>query len=292
MEVKAGARIEMVKGKKNPTDFALWKLTPPGVKRQMEWDSPWNKGFPGWHTECVVMGAKFLGTPFDIHCGGIDHIQIHHTNEIAQAEAATGKILANFWLHGEFLNLEQGKMAKSEGNIITLETLIKKGINPLAFRYLSLNSHYRSKLTFSWEALKGAENSLKNLYDKIINLSEKKIKAKKPNKKYRKKFLEYIQDDLNTPQALALMWQIIKDKKISDEEKCATLLDFDKVFGLDLDRVKKPEIKKDIKKLVELREKSREKKQWQKADEIRKEIEKIGYRVEDTKQGPKIKKLN
>jgi len=292
MEVKAGARIEMVKGKKNPTDFALWKLTPPGVKRQMEWDSPWGKGFPGWHTECVVMGAKFLGTPFDIHCGGIDHIQIHHTNEIAQAEAATDKILANFWLHGEFLNLEEGKMAKSKGNIITPETLIKKGINPLAFRYLCLNSHYRSKLNFSWEALKGAENSLKNLYDRMLDLSEKKIKAKNPSKKYQEKFLEYIQDDLNTPQALALMWQVLKDEKISNEEKYAVLLDFDKVFGLDLDKIKKTEIKKDIKKLAELREEYRKNKQWQKADETRKEIEKMGYLVEDTKQGPKIKKLS
>jgi cysteinyl-tRNA synthetase len=144
-KIKAGARIKMVEGKKNPTDFALWKFSLKGQKRQMEWSSPWGIGFPGWHTECVVMSIKKLGIPFDVHCGGIDHVSIHHPNEIAQAEVAYGKIFANHWLHGEFLTLKEGKMAKSEGNIITLEDLIKKGFNPLAYRYLSFNAHYRSK---------------------------------------------------------------------------------------------------------------------------------------------------
>ncbi|TFG35561.1 MAG: cysteine--tRNA ligase [Parcubacteria group bacterium] len=290
MEVKAGVRIEMVKGKKNATDFALWKFTEKGVKRQMEWDSPWGKGFPGWHTECVVMGAKFLGVPFDIHCGGIDHIQIHHTNEIAQAEAAYDKILANYWMHGEFLNLTEGRMGKSAGNIITVETLIKEGINPLAYRYLCFNTHYRTKLTFSMEALSGAQNSLNNLYDRVINFSENKIKPKKPNKNYLDKFSEYIRDDLNAPKALGLMWQMLKDKNLPDEEKYATLLDFDKIFGFDLDKVKKPEIDKEIKKLAELREKCRKEKRWREADEIRKGVEKMGYLIEDTEQGPKIRK--
>jgi cysteinyl-tRNA synthetase len=236
------------------------------------------------------MGAKFLGIPFDIHCGGIDHIQIHHTNEIAQAEAAYGEILANFWMHGEFLNLAEGRMGKSEGNIITIESLIKKGIDPLAYRYLCLNTHYRSKLTFSMEALGGAQKSLNNLYEKVLGFSERKIKPKKPNKKYQDKFSEYIQDELNAPKALGLMWQMIKDKKVSDEEKYATLLDFDKVFGFNLGKVKKPEIGKEIKKMAQLREKYRKEKQWQKADEIRKEVEKNGYLIEDTNQGPKIRK--
>jgi len=290
MEVKAGARIEMVKGKKNATDFALWKFTGEGVKRQMEWDSPWGKGFPGWHTECVVMGAKFLGIPFDIHCGGIDHIQIHHTNEIAQAEAAYDKILANYWMHGEFLNLAEGRMGKSVGNIITVETLIKEGINPLAYRYLCFNTHYRSKLTFSMEALKGAQSSLNNLYEKIIDFSQRKIKPKQPNKNYQDKFSEYIQDDLNAPKALGLMWQMVKDKKLFDDEKYATLLDFDKVFGFDLKKAEKPAIDKEIKKLAQMREKYRKEKQWQKSDEMRKEIETKGYLIEDTEQGPKIRK--
>ena len=139
----------------------------------MEWDSPWNKGFPGWHTECVVMSIKNLGIPFDIHCGGIDHILIHHTNEIAQSEAAFGKILANYWLHGEFLNLKTQRMGKSEGNIIILNDLIKKGLNPLAYRYLCLTTHYRKKLTFSWEGLEASQNALKNLYEKIEKIKSK-----------------------------------------------------------------------------------------------------------------------
>jgi len=167
MKIKAGARVEMVKGKKNPTDFALWKFSPKNIKRQMEWDSPWGKGFPGWHTECVAMAIKNLGINFDIHCGGVDHVLIHHTNEIAQSEAAFGKILARFWLHGEFLLLKEGRMGKSEGNIITLADLKEKGFNPLAYRYLCLNSHYRSKLIFSWKALKGAQNALINLSEEI-----------------------------------------------------------------------------------------------------------------------------
>ena len=290
MEVKAGARVGMVRGKKNPTDFALWKFSPRGVKRQMEWDSPWGKGFPGWHTECVVMGAKFLGIPFDIHCGGIDHIQIHHTNEIAQAEAAYDEILANFWMHGEFLNLAEGRMGKSEGNIITVDSLMKKGIKPLAYRYLCFNTHYRIKLTFSMESLQGAQNSLNNLYERIKDFSERNIKPGKPNKDYQEKFLEYIQDDLNAPKALGLLWKMLKDKKLDDEEKYATLLDFDKVFGFNLENVKRSEIDMRIKELADLREKYRKEKKWQEADKIREKIEKTGYSVEDTEEGPKIKK--
>ncbi|MCG2690006.1 cysteine--tRNA ligase, partial [Candidatus Parcubacteria bacterium] len=161
--LEAGKRIEMVKGKKNPTDFALWKLSPKNEKRQMEWLSPWGVGFPGWHTECVVMAQKELGSPFDIHCGGIDHIQVHHTNEIAQSQGTFGNNLANFWLHGEFLDLKGQKMAKSTGGFITLTTLIEKGFNPLAYRYLCLQAHYRTKLNFSFEALTSAQNGLNNL---------------------------------------------------------------------------------------------------------------------------------
>ena len=167
IELKPGARVKMVKGKKLPTDFALWKCTPHGVKRQMEWPSPWCRGFPGWHTECVVMAIKELGIPFDIHAGGIDHIPIHHTNEIAQAQAAYGKNLARFWLHGEFLIEKKGKMSKSKGDILILDTLIKKGFNPLSYRYLTLTAHYRAKLTFSWKSLEAAQNALNNLYAKV-----------------------------------------------------------------------------------------------------------------------------
>jgi len=294
MKILPGARIEMVAGKKNPTDFALWKFTPSGVKRQMEWDSPWGRGFPGWHTECVVMSKKFLGVPFDIHCGGVDHILIHHTNEIAQSEAAFGKILAKYWLHGEFLTVEGKKMAKSEGNIFTLADLIKKGFNPLAYRYLCLGTHYRSKLNFTWQSLKSSQNALENLYQKIRELKSKskEQRAKSKEQNYRKKFLDFINDDLNTPKALALMWDLIGDQKISNREKYQLLLDFDKIFGLNLAKIKKPRIPQKIKELVEIREKYRKEGNFKKADEIRKKIKDLGYWIEDTKEGPKIKKLS
>jgi len=290
MKLKAGARVEMVPGKKNPNDFALWKFTPSGIQRQMEWDSPWDRGFPGWHTECVVMAAKFLGVPFDIHCGGIDHILIHHTNEIAQSEAAFGKNLAHFWLHGEFLTLRGGRMGKSEGNIILVQSLIKKGFNPLAYRYLCLIAHYRSKLNFSWSALKSAQNALNNLYQKVMEIQEDE-KCSRPIGNYQKKFLGLINDDLNIPKAIALMWDVIKSPKISNREKYKLLIDFDKVFGLDLTKIKKPEIPKTISELVKEREKYRKVNDWQKADEIRRKIRQQGYWVEDTKKGPKIKKI-
>jgi cysteinyl-tRNA synthetase len=293
MKLKAGARVEMVSGKKNPTDFALWKFAPIGVKRQMEWESPWDRGFPGWHTECVVMSMKHLGIPFDIHCGGIDHILIHHTNEIAQAEAAFSKVLANFWLHGEFLIVKEEKMAKSEGKIITLEKLIEKGFNPLAYRYLCLGTHYRKKLQFSWPAMKASQNALSNLYQKISEISE--IKNTENNsryvKDYQKRFSEFINDDLNVPKTLALMWDVLKNQNISDKEKYQLLLDFDKVFALDLAKVKKPKIPQEIVELVRMREEYRKKGDWKSADEIRRKIKEMDWQIEDTEEGPKIKKL-
>jgi len=289
-EMKAGARIKMVKGKKNPTDFALWKFSPKTTKRQMEWKSPWGVGFPGWHTECVAMGAKELGIPFDIHCGGIDHIQIHHTNEIAQSETAYNKILARFWLHGEFLLLNKGKMSKSKGNLTILDDLIKKGINPLAYRYLCLTAHYRSQLIFSEQNLQASQNALDKIYNKIPELKTKTIKPinKKEIKPYQDKFLKLINDDLDMPQALALFWKVLNSKKLSNNEKYLLALDFDKVLGLNLNNIKKQDIPKKIKELVKQREKYRIEKQWEKADQIRKEIEKLGYNIEDTKKGTKI----
>jgi len=289
IDLEAGKRVKMVKGKKNKTDFALWKLTPKGVKRQMEWNSPWGKGFPGWHTECVVMGIKELGVPFDIHCGGIDHIQVHHTNEIAQSQALYNNNLAKFWLHGEFLLLQGGKMSKSKGNILTLDSFIKKGFNPLSYRYLCLTAHYRSKLSFSEKVLESAQNAFQNLKEKVLEMKQEAGKEKK-NNYYKEKFLEYVNDDLNMPKALALTWKLIDDKSISNKEKYQLLLDFDKVFGLNLKEVKQEKIPREIKKLAEQREKYRKQKQWKQADEIRKEIENLGYIVEDTDKGYRVKK--
>jgi len=278
----------------------LWKFTPPGVKRQMEWDSPWSRGFPGWHTECVVMGVKKLGIPFDIHCGGIDHIFIHHTNEIAQAEAAYEEILARYWLHGEFLILKKGRMGKSKGNIIILDNLVKKGINPLVYRYLCLTCHYRSKLIFSWQSLKAAENSLNIIYQKVEELKESYQKNKelslarkdyKRTKDYQKQFREFINNDLDMPKALALTWSLLKDKQISSKIKYELLLDFDRVLGLDLNKIKRIKIPQQVKELVVKREKYRQQKKWKEADEIRMKIKQAGYLVEDTRQGQRIRKL-
>lgn len=293
MKILPGARIKVVAGKKSPTDFALWKFAK--ERKEMTWNSPWGRGFPGWHTECVVMSKKFLGVPFDIHCGGIDLILIHHTNEIAQSEAAFGKILANYWLHGEFLLVEGKKMAKSLNNIFTLSDLIKKGFNPLAYRYLCLTAHYRSKLNFTWEALKSSQKALNNLYEKILEMKTKKEKPtpleKLLSKKYKKEFLKAINNDLNLPESLSLAWKLISDKEISAQEKYKMLLDFDEIFGLNLKKIRLAKIPQAVKKLLEKREEYRKLGNFKKADEIREKIKKMGYWIEDTKEGPKIKKI-
>lgn len=292
--LKAGARVKMAKGKKHSTDFALWKLTPKGVKRQMEWDSPWGRGFPGWHTECVVMGIKELGIPFDIHAGGIDHIPIHHPNEIAQAEGAYSKNHAKFWMHGDFL-ITKEKMSKSKGNIIILDNFAQKDINPLAYRYLTLTAHYRSKLSFSWKNLQAAQNALNNLYTKTTELAEAPSKQDTNDipvlMRYQKQFLKYINDDLDMPKAVALMWQMLDNSKLTKKAKHSLLINFDKIFGLDLVKVKKQKIPKQVLELAKKREKFRESKEWQKADKLRQQIEKLGFEIEDSSEGSKIKKI-
>lgn len=286
--LKAGARIEMVAGKKNPTDFALWKFSPKGVKRLQEWPSPWGVGFPGWHIECAAMSIKYLGIPFDIHCGGVDHIPVHHTNEIAEAEAAYGKKFVNYWLHGEFLLLDKEKMAKSAGEFITLQTLIDKGFNPLAFRYLCLTTHYRSPLNFSWESLEAAQNALNNLYQII---STYKAPYKGPVE-YEHKFLEAINDDLDMPKALALTWDLIKSN-LPGSAKIDCLFAFDRVFGLKLREFwqEARKIPVHVQKLVEKREMYRKKQDFKKADQLRQKIKEMGYLIEDTPDGPVIKKI-
>jgi len=288
-KLKAGARVEMVRGKKHLTDFALWKFSPPGVKRQMEWKSPWGVGFPGWHTECVAMSIKHLGIPFDIHTGGIDHIPIHHTNEIAQAQAAFNKDLAKFWLHGEFLILKEGKMGKSEGNIVILHDLIKRGINPLSFRYLCLSTHYRSQLTFSWKSLEAAQSAMDHLYEQVADIRPASKTHRKGITSYQEKFLASLNDDLNTPRALAILWDLIKDKTVLNKEKYPLLMDFDTVFGLKLAQVKRVRIPAIVQQLAKERKKYRKQKSWQKADDIRKKIEKLGYKIEDTQEGLKLR---
>lgn len=288
--LQAGIRIEM-KEKKNPTDFALWKFSPKNEKRQMEWASPWGIGFPGWHIECSAMAMKYLGETFDIHCGGVDHINVHHSNEIAQAEAATGKKFVNYWLHGEFLLINDNRMGKSQGNFITLDDLMAKKFNPLAFRYFCLTAHYHSKLNFSEAALQSAQNSLNNLYKTIYNFDD----PTDVDTQYLEKFLHVVNDNLNMPQALAIMWDLLKSD-MESSKKAATLFEFDKILGLHLaetfnnDEEEKAEIPEEVLELAEQRLRARCEKDWQLSDELRKKINELGYQIDDKKDSYDITK--
>jgi len=303
--LKEGSRVKKQKDKKNPTDFALWiKLKGEHKNHIMNWDSPWGKGFPGWHVECSAMSIKNLEGEIDIHCGGIDHIPVHHTNERAQNIASTGDEIVRFWMHGEFLILKDGKMSKSKGKIITLKDLQKKDYNPLAYRYLCLGAHYRSQLTFSEKSLRAAENGLKNIQERTKRFKASPKTNKTPQfKKYIKEFKKIINNDLDTPKALALAWRIIKDDSISNFEKYNLLLEFDKVFGLGLKKLKKEYVIKleageyelsgkdvNIYKLVKKRNKYRKEKQFKKAKKIRKKINKQGWEIEDQKKETIVRK--
>ncbi|MEK7635958.1 MAG: cysteine--tRNA ligase [Patescibacteria group bacterium] len=289
-KLKTGARISADEyQKENAKDFVLWK-----AKKDDEpsWPSPWGNGRPGWHIECSAMSIKYLGEHFDIHAGGVDNIFPHHENEIAQAEAATEKKFVNFWLHGEHLLVEGEKMSKSLGNIYTLRDLEKKSFNPLALRYLILTSHYCSKLNFTWAALEAAQNTLNYLYQAYLTL-DKDNKINGTNKSYwpyTKRFRAAINNDLNTPKALAILWRAIKDKNLPASLKKRLLLEFDSIFGLGLKNIKKTKIPLNIKAMAAERVKLRNNQQFVQSDLLRKKIERLGYIVEDTLSGPKIRK--
>ncbi len=312
--LKAGKRIA-VGEKKNKTDFALWKFSGKPGLRQQEWKSPWGIGFPGWHIECSTMSMKYLGETFDIHTGGEDHIPVHHTNEIAQSEAATGKKFVNYWLHGAFLTFKGEKVSKSKGGLYTISELEKKDFEPLVFRYMCLTTNYRKPLNFSLEILKSAQNSYERLKNIILKIKKSKQKKNKKNiVTAKKQFLEIINDDLNSPKALAFMWEILREDKLNNAEKYELAIYFDRVFGLDLgkEEYKKERIKtkgkiyniylhesiglKDnlritmINDLVIKREKARKEKDWKKSDELRDKINKLGFILSDTKKGVEIRK--
>lgn len=280
---EAGARVEVNEEKKHPADFALWKFSPSDQKRQMEWDSPWGKGFPGWHLECSAMSEELLGQPFDIHCGGIDHIPVHHENEIAQSEAAFDKPLANYWMHGEFLLVDGKRMGKSEGNAYTIDTLIEKGFDPLSYRLYCLGTHYRSKLNFTWEGLEGAQNALRKLQTEARRLPITQEAALGAS---FEQFKQALSDDLNTAQALAAVWEMVKSE-ISVEEKSASLAAMDQVLGLGLaGMIGKPfQAPAEVVALAEERVLARQEKQWQKSDELRDRIKDKGWIIEDHKEG-------
>lgn len=309
MGIKAGARVEQGE-KYYATDFALWKLSDPTKKREMEWDSPWGKGFPGWHLECSAMSMKYLGALFDIHCGGIDHIQIHHTNEIAQSEGATGKPFVRYWVHGNFLLAgasspsealaKGGKMAKSEGNFITLHELKKRSFDPLDFRYFVLGAHYRSPLTFSWEALEAARTARKNLVsflqeirtatpDKILKKANNRVLAT-----YQARFQKAVNDDLALPTALSVLWELVAVARKTPHPPFSAVLNtifwFDHMLGLNLKHAasKKETPPPEIEELAREREKKRKTNDFAAADKLREKIQSLGWQINDTPEGPKI----
>ena len=286
--IEAGKRVDIGE-KRNATDFALWKFSPAGSQRQMEWDSPWGRGFPGWHIECSAMSAKYLEPWFDIHCGGEDHIAIHHSNEIAQNQACHGTRLANFWMHGYFLQIDAGKMSKSSGDFLRLQSLIDLGIDPLAYRWLCLSAHYRSQLNFNWDALKASQTGLNRLRDTYLSLPE----GGSIDLDFAERFKFEVNQDLNVPKAIAVMWEMLKSS-ISDADKKASLDYFDQVFGLNLKQWQPKEnaISDEVAALLEQRKLSRANKNWAESDRIRDEIKQLGYELEDTSEGMKVKPSN
>ena len=288
-ELKEGARTDKDPNKKNPTDFVLWFTKSKFKDQEMKWESPWGEGYPGWHIECSAMSSKYLGEQFDIHTGGIDHIPVHHTNEIAQAEAAfQKKPWVKYWLHNEFLVMDKGKMAKSAGSFITLQTVIDKGYEPIAYRFLCLGTHYRKQLMFSWEAMNTAANAYKALKNKIAELNEQGKEDE--SKAYHEKFMQEINDDMNIPRALAVLNEVINDSKLSKKAKLGLIADFDEILGLDLLKEEKIEIPQEVRELADKREKARKENNYELADKLRGEIKAKGFIVEDTKKGPVLKK--
>ena len=292
----AGARVDVDPEKRNPYDFAIWIKAP--ENHIMKWDSPWGLSYPGWHLECSAMSRKYLGEVFDIHTGGVDHIPTHHENEIAQSKGAFGKIPAKYWMHVEFLQVDGGKMSKSLGNVYTISQLEEKGIEALAYKLFCYTAHYRTKLNFTFDGALASQKALNRLRESYLkhqngneDIDDKLLKE------YKEKFIEAINDDLNMPLAMGVVWELarneVKSKKIAD-----LLLDFDRVLGLDiknseeyLNKQKNIDIPEEITELVEKRKKARENKDWALSDEIRDELKEKGYIVKDTKDGMTLEKI-
>lgn len=283
-EKEEGARVDINPEKRNKTDFALWKFSPKDEKRQMEWESPWGVGFPGWHVECSAMAHKYLGQPFDIHCGGVEHIAVHHENEIAQSEAAWELKMVNYWIHNQHLIVDGQKMSKSSGNGYTVADLENRGFEPLALRYFYLGAHYRQVQNFTFDALQAAQNALKKLRLQAHGL----MPDGTPLPEIVDDFKAALDDDINTSKALATVWKLM-DGDFSAPDKGATLLWMDRVLGLDLaqDVGVAIEVPGEIKSLLFERQLAREAKNWAKSDELRKQIEERGWTIEDTKEGQK-----
>lgn len=296
---KAGARIEVDPEKKSQLDFAIWIKSP--EDHIMKWNSKWGMCYPGWHIECSAMSKKYLGDVFDIHTGGVDHIQIHHENEIAQSRGATGKMPANYWMHVEFLQVNSGKMGKSLGNAYTLDYLEEKGLEPLAYRYFTYTSHYRNKLNFTFDGINSAKISLNRLRQQyILHENGENIIDDNLLQEWKFKFLESINDDLNMPLALATVWEVAKYPEKS-KDIAYILKDFDKVLSLDIDKAPPNDngldenldvvLSSKLEEILEERKIARESKDFAKSDELRDNLKELGYIVLDSKEGQKLEKI-
>lgn len=287
-QLKEGARVEVNNQKKNPSDFALWKFSPKdGLKRQMEWESPWGVGFPGWHIECTAMSVKYLGKKFDIHTGGEDHIPIHHTNEVAQGYGAFGGQTAKYWLHNAFITTNKEKMSKSKGGFDTILKLAEK-YDPMAFRYLAISSNYRRGLDFSMDSLEGALSSLKSLRKTIFDLGE--TSTGQVIEEYRVKFLEKIADDMGMSEAWAVVYAMLKSEN-SDADKLATWKEFDKVFGFDF-KFEKVDVPKEVGELARARYVAKQARKFEEADKLRDKLAQMGYAIEDTTDSYVVKRIS
>ena len=292
----AGARVEVDEEKRNPYDFALWIKAP--ENHIMKWESPWGLSYPGWHIECSAMGRKYLGDQFDIHTGGIDHIPTHHENEIAQSKGLTGKVPAKYWMHVEFLQVDGGKMSKSLGNVYTLDELQKRGIEPLAYKLFCFTAHYRTKLNFTFDTVLASQKALRRLREGFLkHKAGNEAVENSTIEEYKKRFLETINDDLNMPAAMGIVWEVVRNEKKS-KQLAEVLLEFDKVLGLDLENSEKYlnedkniELPKNIIDLIEKRKEARKNKDWELSDKIRDELKDQGYNVKDTKDGMTVEKL-
>ena len=295
--LKEGARVDIVAGKRNPADFALWKFERPGENRAMVWESPWHpRSFPGWHIECSAMSMKYLGDQFDIHTGGIDHISVHHTNEIAQTEAATGKKpFVKYWVHHNFLRVDGEKMSKSLGNFFTIDDITERGFHPKALRLLFLSSHYRHELNFTWEALAGAQKAFEKLVAQYVALGETAAESLSPEAEAEKnRFLAAIANDLTTPEAVAVFWDVLKSSLPAAQKK-ALLDTFDSILGLNFVQLAAEKIgneplaqdalPKEIQELLANRAEARAQKDWSLSDALRLELQHKGYTVEDGASG-------
>ena len=308
-QLKGGARVELVEGKRNVTDFALWKFERPGENRAMSWESPWaKKGFPGWHIECSAMAIEYLGEQFEIHTGGIDHIDVHHSNEIAQAESASGKKpFVKYWVHHNHLRVDNEKMSKSLGNFFTIDDVLERGFAPQALRLLFLGSHYRSELNFTWDSLAAAQKAWERLTKQVGEIRStilaEQVEVSSAGQQFADQFWSAMRDDLDTPKATAVLWTMLKSD-LPNEQKWQLLIDFDQVLGLGLRSIKKhsPEnaLKKsddrstlpaEVQSLLTQREQARAQKNWQEADRLRSTLETKGYKVNDDSKSTVISQI-